>query len=356
MSTPDTHVDITYKRLATKHQYTSTLKKWHEEFPGKPLTIKLRDLWVDDIPATPPLATTSVVEVVDHLVLTEDVTVDNSLSWLACAYQGDLSTRLGDFIQPDQQLMQGYYVRLFDSNGTQIYVGDPVNWEFDYPNGVLTFENRPTAYVPPFSVSCYRYVGTVGSFDSFAPTLDRAYDGPSGEGAGRIINVDFGPVALNATNGSAALQLSPVEYTPTFGLADGQIVNKAGILYVYDGSRQKWLSMQRQNVVFGAKRADGMYLNLSDFTSNMSGWPALRDGTILGLTAQSSGGCPNKQFKLLRHGNQTPLLSFSLSSYAYVNGALNIDFQGGELIKILASSELGTALNTIINVEIGWRI
>ena len=352
-------IDIAYKRLS-KRQYTSTLKKWHEEIPGKSFSIKFKDIWIDEISSTPPQLSTSTIQVVTDMILTEDVTVDNSLSWVACTIPGNISTRVGDFIQPDKDLSQAYYVKLYDNNGTQIYVGDPVGWEFDYANGVLTFENRPTTFTPPFKISAYRYVGTVGGPDVFpeelSTTLDKSYDGTLGSGSGRIINVDFGPVTLAATNGSAALQINPVDYTPGSNLADGQIVNRGGILYIYDTTRVKWLSMMRQNVIFGAKRADGVYLNLSDFSSNMSGWPTLRDGAILGITAQSSGGYASKQFKILKHGEPTPLFTFNLTNSFYSNGSLNINFSANDLIKILASSEFGVAYNTIITLEIGWRI
>lgn len=355
MPSDEVKVDIAYKKFSKK-QYTSTNKRWHEEFPGKAMNIRFQEVWVDPIPSTPPLTTTSVVEVIENLVLTEDVTVDNHLSWLVCSTPGDLGTRIGNFIQPDQDVPQAYYVKLYDNTGQQIYVGDPVNWEFDYANGVLTFEFEPTEYTSPFKISAYRYVGAVGSLDTIASTLDSAYDGTTGSGAGKVIEVDFGPVTLNASNGSAALQITPVGYTPSADLADGQIINRAGILYVYDNTRSKWLSMQRHNIIFGAKRADGIYLNVGDFSSNMSGWPALRDGVILGITAQASGGFSTKEFKILKNDNPTPLLTFSLFDHSYSNGNLNISFDSGDLIKILASSENGVSKQAIITLETAWRV
>lgn len=349
-------IDIAYKRFL-KRQYTSTEKKWHEEFPGKALTIKLKDVWIDPIPIDPPLTNTDVIEIIDKLELTQDVTVDGALSWVACRTVDDLSTRIGDFIQPDKELKQGYYVRLFDANDQQIYVGDNLNWEFDYANGNLTFEFPPTTYVAPFYISCYHYIGRTG-FDTedFITPLDQAYDGKTGDGSGRIINADFGPLQVNASNGSAALQLSPVEYTPTTGLADGQIINRSGILYIYDATRDLWTSMMRQNVTFGIKRADGCYLNIADFSSSTSGWPALRKGVILGCTAQASSGYASKKFIISKNNDPTSIYDFVLNNYYYAANDLTIDFETNDIIKILATSEFTTTYNVVINLEIAWRL
>lgn len=341
-------IDLAYKKFSKK-QYTSTQKRWNEEFPGKTLNIKSSELWADTIPLTPPSTSNSIVEVVD-IVLTEDLSVDDQLSWLVCQEIDNLATRLGDFIQPDKTIPQAYYIRLFDNSDTQIYIGDQVEWEFNYPNGILTFTNTPTMYQKPFKLKGYRYIGKRG----VKTTLNSAYSG-DGDGQGRIINVDFGPVQLTSSNGSAALQIDPVDYTPDTDLAEGQLINKSGIFYLYDSTRGKWLSMNRQTVIFGVKRADGCYLNVSDFSSSMAGWPAMRDCTITGITAQASAGYPNKSFILSKNNNPSSLLTFSLTGLYYVNGNLNIDFVANDLIKILATSQNGVTHNVIMNVEIAWR-
>ena len=226
--------DISYKRL-NKRQYTSTLKSWHEEFPGKALNIKLNEIWIDDIPLDPLSTTNGVVQVISDMILTEDVTVDGHLAWLACSVPGDVTTRIGNWIQPDQTLHQGYYVKVTDNIGTQIFVQDPSGWEFDYANGILIFTITPSNFTPPFHVAGYRYVGATGIDQStFITPLDEAYDTSKNDGSGRVIQVDFGPVTLNASNGSAALQLSPVPYTPSLDVQAGQIVYNNGILYIYD--------------------------------------------------------------------------------------------------------------------------
>ena len=117
--------DITYKKLSKK-QYTSLNKKWYEENPGNAFSIKFKDIWTEPLPATPPVSSTDIIEVI-NLVLTEDVTVDNALCWIACSTPNVLTTRIGDFIQPDKDLSNAYNIKIFDDNNTRIYVGDPVS-------------------------------------------------------------------------------------------------------------------------------------------------------------------------------------------------------------------------------------
>jgi hypothetical protein len=114
--------------------------------------------------------------------------------------------------------------------------------------------------------------------------------------------------------------------------------------------------MNRQAITFGAKRADGIYLNVSDFSSNMSGWPALRDGVILGITAQASGGYSQKKIQLFKNDDNLPTFEFQLDNLYYANGDLNISFYKNDIVKLLASSQFPTVYNLVINVEIAWRV
>lgn len=348
MASDTEKIDIAYKRFSLR-EHTSTEKKWHEEYAGKALNISSSDIWIETIPAVPPDESTSVVEIVD-MVLTEDLTVNNSMAWLA--YKN--GSRIGDFIQPSRTRSQGYFIKVYDATGTQIYVGDDVAWEFDYANGILTFGSKPSKYTAPFSIKGYRYVGGALSGETFSTSLDSSYDGASGSGSGRVIEADFGPVAINASNGSAALQLSPVDYTPTTGLADGQIINRAGILYVYDSTRDMWLSMMRQNVLFGARKADGRYLSVGGVSASSSGWPCLRNGVILGITAQAASGYDSKRFSL--YVNTTDKFNFNLKDYCYINADLSIPFETGNILKVLASSEYTASNNVTISLEVAWKI
>jgi hypothetical protein len=121
-------------------------------------------------------------------------------------------------------------------------------------------------------------------------TLDEAYD-QDGAGVGRTITVDTGAVVLNATSGTdSPLELTPTSTMPTTNLADGQItVADDGLVYAYDATRAKWLSVHRETFVFGRRgKTNSMYLSFfgSRLASNNSGLRLLRNATIVGMSAQ----------------------------------------------------------------------
>lgn len=353
-------------KTSLSREFTSIEKQWYEENPAAEPSIKLSNVWIDEIPKTPPNITTEVVEIVHDLTLTEDLTVQDHKTWLACEEQGLLTTRLHDFIQPSKGYDIKYHVKIYDAAGRPVYIGEELEWEFDYSEGILSFKQTPTPkYILPFHLHAYRYIGRKGSLDDlggsgsgdFEPqTLDQVYDGPDSSGSGRTINADSGAVVIKASDGYAALQIDSVDYTPINDVKDGQIIHRNGIAYIYDESRSAWLSMFRQAIAFGSKRADGVMMNLSNFSSNMSGWPALRKGMIVGVTAQASGGYSRKHIDIGIKGSDDMLFGFNLFDFAYANGNLDLPFEENDLIQIKVSSQYETTYNLILNLEIGWRL
>jgi hypothetical protein len=363
----DSHEDFKLDKVhktSLSREFTSTDKEWYEERPTKELSVKLSNIWIDEIPKTPPLETSTTIEVIKDLTLTEDFTVEGHRTWFTCEEQGLLNTRLEDFIQPSKGQSIKYHVKVYDAVGKQVYIGEELEWEFDYNNGILIFKENPTVkYTMPFKVSAYRYIGRLGNLEDLAgsggnsipPTLDKAYDGVDGIGSGRVIEADSGPVVIKASNGYAPLQLSNIDYIPINGVEGGQIMHRNGIAYIYDESRSTFLSMFRQAIAFGSKRADGVMMNISNFSSNMSGWPALRNGMIVGVTAQAAGGYSRKQIDVGIKGGEN-LLSFNLFDFAYANGSLDLPFEENDLIQVKVSSQYEVTYNLVLNLEIAWRL
>lgn len=156
--------DIVFKKIVGR-RFTTTEKAWYEDEPGKLTTIHAQDVWTAEIPTTPPSNDTVDIKVYDDLKLTEDNSVANHRSWLACETYGDTSTQLTGFIPP--RFGQGYTVRIYEDNGSgglgsEIPTTHPSEWFFDYENGVLTFENDPTNFglTLPIHIKGYRYIGT----------------------------------------------------------------------------------------------------------------------------------------------------------------------------------------------------
>ena len=188
-------------------------------------------------------------------------------------------------------------------------------------------------------------------------TLDEAYD-EGGPGAGRTIDVDSGPVQLDATSGTdAPLELTDLNAYPTTNLAAGQISVKDGELVIYDATRSKWISIARDAFVFGRRgNSKDQYLTFSAgaLASNNSGLRMGQDATIVGITAQldASGTCDIRVRKNDAAGNIASL------SIAAALGAqdmtLNVDLAQGDFLQCYI--EATTAVeDPMVIVHIAYR-
>ena len=118
---------------------------------------------------------------------------------------------------------------------------------------------------------------------SSSGTLNQAYNS-GGAGAGRTITTNSGAVKLNATPGTTApLELTPLSAAPSTGLAAGQLMAIDDMLYQYNSSRSKWLSVGHTMPVYSRASADGDYLNLGDAIGTNTGFIIPRKGTVMGL-------------------------------------------------------------------------
>ncbi len=151
-------LDLVFKKIVSR-QYTSAVKRWYEENPGVPFKLKGSDVWVDTIPATPPINDTAVIKKYDTLTLVKDSTVGLNKSWVA--EDPVDNTRIGDFIQP--RYGRKYTVRLYDHVNKEIPTTDGCGWFFDYETGNLTFDSNPASFgwnATSFKIYGFRYCGS----------------------------------------------------------------------------------------------------------------------------------------------------------------------------------------------------
>ena len=169
-------------------------------------------------------------------------------------------------------------------------------------------------------------------------TLDAAYD-EGGAGAGRTITADSGAVVIDraaATN--AALELVPKAAAPTTGLNGGQfhVDSATGLVYVYDATRSKWLSIQRLLVSFGRKgQTRDQYLNFfgGELTSNNAGLRLIRDCTLVGASMQfnTSG---TGSIEVRRNDTATAVHTHTVTAaLGSQDGAVDVDFAAGDSIQ-----------------------
>lgn len=143
-------LDLSFKKLVNR-EYTVNEKAWYEETGGVGFKLKGSDVWVEDIPETPPETSTDAIQLYNTLTLTEDSTVSDKRCWLA-----NDDGRIGSFISP--RYGSDYSVVLYNESDEQIYPTDVSDWFFDYETGILTFGETPSTN-GPFKVKVYRYIG-----------------------------------------------------------------------------------------------------------------------------------------------------------------------------------------------------
>jgi len=220
--------DLSFKKIIGR-QYTSTAKEWYEEFPTKPFNLNGVDIWMSIIPTTPPVSTTSGVEVYNTLTLQKDVSVNNEKCWLA---ENPISTRIGDFIPP--RYGQGYTVRVYDGSNNEIFTTDGSGWFFDYTSGILTFDNDPGGYGwddSAFKVKVYRYIGqtaaditTSGTFNASDVNNDSTVSGVTVKDALETLSADSDMSRFKYNQ-----YLNTVSGTKIYSLPDSPVTNTVQI-------------------------------------------------------------------------------------------------------------------------------
>lgn len=188
-------------------------------------------------------------------------------------------------------------------------------------------------------------------------TLDSAYD-EGGSGVGRTITVDTGAVKLDATSGTyAPIELTQQAALPTSGLAAGQLAVKDGILCCYDGTRSKWLSVQRIYLVFGRKGPTAsQYLAFAagSLPSNNSGYRIPRNATVVSMTGQLDA-IGTADMRLRSNDNAANIASLAVTAVigAHTN-TLNVDISAGDFLQMY--SDNATAVqDPMVVVEIAYR-
>jgi hypothetical protein len=165
------------------------------------------------------------------------------------------------------------------------------------------------------------------------------------------------PVAQIAIESTGVpLRIKPSTSTPTGNSGGQMFVGDDGILYVFDGTRSKWLSVDRTMVGWGRNSNNTSNEYLRQFNgaqSNNNGWRMVRDGTITAISAQSNA---SQTWTLQIRKNDATATITSLSMAAQTgnhDNTLNIDISAGDFIQAYCNGNSIDFPQTLI--EIAWR-
>jgi len=206
-------------------------------------------------------------------------------------------------------------------------------------------------------------LGTISNAAADKNTLGEAYN-EGGAGLGRIITASAGAVKITATNGYSPLELTNLLAAPNTSLAFGQVCIVNGVLYSYDQTRLKWLSVARETFTFGRRGITQIgWLNYGagDLPSNNSGYRLGRDAVITMITAQVDVPVVNGNADVNIRRNDTAPNIATLTIVSGTNGAsqdtYNVSVLKDEFLQCrLDKVTTGGVEDIIVKIEIAYTV
>lgn len=148
-------------------------KQGFEETIGSNVPVYGNAIMAQNVPVPAPNATGSIVRYFSKtapIQMTVDPTVPGNLAWVATSTQGDLTTRLTNWIPP--AIDAGYLVEIYkgdpNAGGTKLNGGtNGQEWVYDYNAGVLRFVNALPSGIQATGANAlylvgHRYIGATG--------------------------------------------------------------------------------------------------------------------------------------------------------------------------------------------------
>lgn len=170
------------------------------------------------------------------------------------------------------------------------------------------------------------------------------------------INTDTPDAQLDIESTGVPLRLQPSATTPTGTEAGQMFMGSDGILYAYDGTRSKWLSVDRTTVGWGRNSAATTNEYLRQFngaTSDSNGWRIIRDATITAISAQTNSAT-TWVLEIRKNDATTNVLTLNLNlEEGKHDNSINIDVNEGDFIQAYCNGTNVEHPQTLI--EIAWR-
>jgi hypothetical protein len=137
------------------------------------------------------------------------------------------------------------------------------------------------------------------------------------------------------------------------------IQNSDGILLFNDTTRNKMISVTRENLSFGIKNknisGDRWLQTTANIPSNILGYKIPRNGTITSITIQTQN-MANCAFEIKKNNAISAIHTMSLSNESeQINDNLNIDVNLGDYIQTKLLVNSGNVDYPLLYLEIAWR-
>lgn len=177
--TDSTKIDFSFRALINR-EFTTTAKKFYNEFGANTINMNTSEIWSQDVSSTPATAVNAgVAKQYTDFVLSPLAGYTTSAFYVASGSgwtPGDEVSRGTinlNYLQRNfisDKYGADYAVTLKDGNNTDIYPLDNIDWLFNYQTGILTIQDPGQgAYdYTSLKLSGYQYVGTFLSESSGA--------------------------------------------------------------------------------------------------------------------------------------------------------------------------------------------
>jgi len=161
---------------------------------------------------------------------------------------------------------------------------------------------------------------------------------------------------IEGTNtGIPVLELNP-QSAPA-GSAMGQLAVIGDLLYMYDATRGKWLSVASTALQYGKNNTQGggdNYIRFGGDTRDGNSGPKMPfDGTIVYVTTESSNSVTDTY--VLSLDGATTGTSYTLVAGDFIKTDYNVDFNAGQTINIYTSGLNKNAQDPSVIVWVKWR-
>ncbi|WP_298782772.1 hypothetical protein, partial [uncultured Polaribacter sp.] len=128
-----------------------------------------------------------------------------------------------------------------------------------------------------------------------------------------------------------------------------------GLLYSYDATRSKWLSVDRNMIGWGRNSAGTTNEYLRQFNgalSSFNGWRMIRSGTITAITVQSNAN-QTYTIQIRKNDVATAITSLTVSTaQGNHDTTINVDFVEGDFLQCYLS---GSSIDyPQVLIEIAW--
>ena len=175
----NTKIDFSFRALINR-EFTTTAKKFYNEFGANTINMNTSEIWSQDVSSTPATAVgAGVAKQYTEFTLSPLAGYTTSAFYVASGSgwtPGDEVSRGTinlDYLQRNfisDKYGANYAVTLKDGSGTDIYPLDNIDWLFNYQTGILTIQDpgEGSYNYSGMKLSGYQYVGTFLSESSGA--------------------------------------------------------------------------------------------------------------------------------------------------------------------------------------------